>query len=117
MPNTEPLAKKDHLKVYPVIMQGDQTLSKRKDAGKQSINIIKPVKNPVYGYSFGYARDSFVPAEYNLAEIGRIEDVENMVRQAFKKKTGLMFKEGYDFVGVNKEAVKYVKKRMKQMAK
>lgn len=104
----------DNIEIYPVTVSGSYKIA-NKDADRQSINIIRPVKNPVFGYSFGYSRDAFVPAEYNLAEIGRIEDVENMVRQAFKKKTGLMFKEGYDFVGVNKEAVKYIKKRMKQI--
>lgn len=86
-----------------------------KDAERTSVNVVKPVNSPVLGYTYGYGRDSFVPTEYDLSEIGRIEDVENMVRQAFKKKTGLMFKEGYDFVGANKKTVQYIKKRFKQI--
>ena len=85
------------------------------DAVKPSIKVMKPVNSPVLGYTFGFGRDSFVPAEYDLSEIGRIEDVENMVRQSFKKKTGLMFKEGYDFVGPNKKTVQYIKKRLAQI--
>ena len=86
-----------------------------KDAERTRVSVVKPVNSPVLGYTHGYGRDSFVPTEYDLSEIGRIEDVENMVRQAFKKKTGLMFKEGYDFVGANKTTVQYIKKRFKQM--
>lgn len=82
---------------------------------EQGVRIVKPVINPILGYTYGFGRDAFVPTEYDLAEIGRIEDVENMVRQAFKKKAGLMFKEGYDFVGPNKTTVQYTKKRLKQI--
>ena len=84
-------------------------------AKHQGLRIVKPVTNPILGYTYGFGRDAFTPTEYDLAEIGRIEDVENMVRQAFKKKVGLMFKEGYDFVGPNKTTVQYVKKRLKQI--
>lgn len=86
------------------------------NAKKEKVGIVKNVNSPVLGYTFGYGRDSFVPTEYDLSEIGRIEDVENMVRQAFKKKTGLMFKESYDFVGPNLQTVQYIKKRFKQIA-
>jgi len=99
--------KKDKVIVKVLVEQGD--------AVRPSVKVMKPVNSPVLGYTFGFGRDSFVPAEYDLSEIGRIEDVENMVRQAFKKKTGLMFKEGYDFVGPNKKTVQYIKKRLAQI--
>lgn len=86
------------------------------NANKEKVRVVKNINSPVLGYTFGYGRDSFVPTEYDLSEIGRIEDVENMVRQSFKKKTGLMFKESYDFVGPNIQTVKYVKTRFKQIA-
>lgn len=99
--------KKDKVPVTVLVEQGD--------AVRPSVKVMKPVNSPVLGYTFGFGRDSFVPAEYDLSEIGRIEDVENMVRQSFKKKTGLMFKEGYDFVGPNKRTVQYIKKRLAQI--
>lgn len=99
--------KEDKAQIKVLVEQGD--------AARPTVKIMKPVNSPVLGYTFGFGRDSFVPAEYNLSEIGRIEDVENMVRQSFKKKTGLMFKEGYDFVGPNKRTVQYIKKRLAQI--
>jgi hypothetical protein len=54
----------------------------------------------------------FVPSEYNLVEISLIEDGESLVRQAFQKKTSLMFKEGEVFTGLNEETIAYVKNRM-----
>jgi len=59
----------------------------------------------------------FEPAEYDLYEIGRVEDSEAYVRQAFKKKVGLFLKEGFDYIGPNKRAVKYIKTRFAQLAR
>lgn len=58
----------------------------------------------------------FLPPEYDLAEIGKIEDTESLVRQAFKKKEGLMFKEGLSYRGKNKATIQYIKTRMAQIA-
>lgn len=60
-------------------------------------------------------RHVFEPTEYDLFEIGRIEDVEAYVRQAFKKQVGLFLKEGFDYVGSNKSVVKYLKSRFAQI--
>lgn len=62
------------------------------------------------------ARGSFTPPEYELSEIGQIEDVESMVAQAFSKKLGLMFKEGFSFVSSNKTILQYYKGRQAQIA-
>ncbi len=74
--------------------------------------------SPVYGYTSTrlVGRGAFQPGEYNLAEVGRIEDVESMVRQSFDKKVALMFKEGWDLVGKNLRTVKYVKARLAQIS-
>jgi len=58
-----------------------------------------------------------MPAEYDLSEIGRIEDTESMVRQSFGKKLALMFKEGFTFIGKNPKTVKYIKTRFAQIAR
>lgn len=55
--------------------------------------------------------------EYDLALINRIEDTDSYVSQAFIKKIGLMFKEGYDFVGPDPKTVQYVKTRFSQIAR
>jgi hypothetical protein len=70
------------------------------------------LKNPVSQYGY---RQAFVPSEYNLVEISLIEDGESYVRQAFQKKTSLMFKEGEVYTGLNEETIAYVKNRIRQI--
>ena len=70
------------------------------------------VKNPVTNYGY---REIFSPAEYDLSQITLIEDGESYVRQAFQKKTALMFKEGEFFQGRNEETVEYIKSRIRQI--
>lgn len=81
--------------------------------------LMPSIKTPALSYMSmrNSGRGSFVPAEYELSQIGRIEDTDGYVRQAFQKKLGLMFKEGYDFVGSNKRSVRYIKIRLAQIAK
>lgn len=87
-------------------------------AGKP-ISQTPQVFNPVVGYNTARStgRGQFVCPEYDLAEIGRVEDTESYVRQAFDKKVGLMFKEGWDLIGRNPKTVKYIKIRLAQIAK
>lgn len=86
-----------------------------------------PVKLPKYGiaspgivYSSvgrpGKRRGLFDAPEYDLYEIGRVDDVDSYVHQAFKKKVGLFLKEGFDYVGSNKKIVQYIKNRFQQIA-
>lgn len=70
------------------------------------------LKNPVSEYGY---RGVFRPAEYNLVEISLIEDGESYVRQAFQKKTSLMFKEGEVFTGKNEDTIRYIKNRIRQI--
>lgn len=72
----------------------------------------KTITNPVQSYGI---RNHFRTSEYNLAEIGAIEDGESYVRQAFQKKTALMFKEGESFSGKNELTIAYVKRRFREM--
>ena len=62
-------------------------------------------------------RGQFSEPEYDLGIIGRIEDTDSYVMQAHMKKTGLMFKEGYEFVGSNPKTVDYINLRFQQMAR
>lgn len=70
------------------------------------------LRSPVAEYGY---RQTFVPSEYNLSEISLIEDGESYVRQAFQKKTSLMFKEGEVFTGLNEETINYIKTRIRQI--
>jgi hypothetical protein len=70
-----------------------------------------------YAQQFARGRGVFNSAEYDLSEIGIVEDTDSFVRQAFKKKEGLMFKEGVGVQGSNKDTVQYYKTRMAQIAK
>lgn len=70
------------------------------------------LKNPVSQYGW---RQAFVPAEYNLVEISLIEDGESYVRQAFQKKTSLMFKEGEVLAGLNEVTINYIRSRIRQI--
>jgi hypothetical protein len=74
-------------------------------------NLIQ-LKDPVQNYG---RRQLFVPCEYDLAQISLIEDGESLVRQAFQKKTSLMFKEGEVFSGKNGATINYIKSRIRQM--
>jgi len=79
-----------------------------------------PVVNPkVLKYAQGYTsgRGQFVAPEYDLAEIGIVEDVDAYVRQSFKKKQGLMFKEGLAYTGPNQDTLRYTKTRFAQIAR
>jgi hypothetical protein len=81
--------------------------------------LVKPVKDPTLYYRQMRieGRGSFAASEYDLAEIGRIEDTDSYVRQAFDKKVALMFKEGWDLVGKNTKTVRYIKARLDQIAR
>jgi hypothetical protein len=82
---------------------------------------IPPVKDPTYNYNSTFengrrGRTSFNPPEYNIAEIGRVSDVDGYVARSFDKKLSLMFKEGWALLGKNPRTVKYVKIRLAQIA-
>lgn len=83
--------------------------------------VVTIEKNPTYLYSALYGtgvrnpRGYFLSSEYNLSEIGRIEDVESMVAQSFIKKIGLMFKQGYALVSHNPKTLKYIEERFAQI--
>ncbi len=94
------------------------------DAGTISPSEVKAVQSPVFIYTNNggivnkptQRRNVFEPAEYDLYEIGRIQDVDGYVRQAYKKQVGLFLKEGFDYIGPNKKACKYIRTRFAQIA-
>ena len=79
---------------------------------------IPAIQDPTLRYNAIKARGRgmFHSPEYDLSEIGRIEDTDGYVRQAFSKKTGLMFKEGWGITGPDPKIIRYVKARLNQIA-
>lgn len=105
--------------------------SKEKETTRDKVTIrsISPSKTPIskiplvkpqvmsYAQANAGGRGRFIAPEYDLAEIGIVEDVDGFVRQAFKKKIALMFKEGWGYSGKNKDTIQYIKTRMAQIAR
>lgn len=102
----------------------------KKDAGQGIlVRTVKPSTKPIskippvaiasisYAQQFSRGRGTFIAPEYDLSEIGKIEDTDGFVRQAFKKKEGLMFKEAIGVKGKNKDTVRYYTTRMSQIAR
>jgi hypothetical protein len=78
---------------------------------------IKKVKSSVLTYNTPHRRrGEFIEPEYDLDIIGRVEDTDSYVMQAHLKKSGLMFKEGYEFVGANPKTVNYINLRFQQIS-
>ena len=95
-------------------MTSKQKKNKKQPTSKVALLAAKnkKIKNPVQSYGH---RSVFRKSEYNLNEIGAIEDGEAYVRQAFQKKTALMFKEGETFSGKNKDTINYIRRRIREM--
>jgi len=84
---------------------------------KRPANIV-PVKPNVLTYNTDRSRrGDFIESEYDLAQIGRVEDTDSYVAQAFIKKIGLLFKEGYELVGPDPRTIQYIKMRFEQIAR
>jgi len=111
-------SKKEALEIVEVIEDKVPEVKAIIPASKKPA-IVPPVRDPALSYysNTGISRRSnFQLPEYDLAEIGRVEDVESFTRQAFDKKVALMFKEGWDFVGKNPKTLKYIQMRFDQIA-
>ena len=80
-----------------------------------TIPAVKPVVLQ-FAQSYSGGRGNFISPEYDLNEIGRIEDSESFLSQSFKKKMGLMFKEGVVYRGSNRDTIQYIKTRLHQIA-
>ena len=73
------------------------------------------IKTPVLGYRGYWSRAAFWPGEYDMAEIGRAADTDSYLARSFKKKVGLLMKEGYRWVGKNPATILYIKNRVAQI--
>lgn len=93
----------------------DQKQPQATEPTTMKVGLVKLLPSPVLAWKTVYGRDFFQSSEYNLIEIGRIEDVESYVRQAYSKKVGLMFKSGYSLTGPNPKTINYITRRLAQL--
>lgn len=109
------LSKKESINIRPIRISSINDVEKAKNL---SIAKIPNIQSKVFSYSQQqqYGRTTWNGPEYDLNEIGKIEDTESFVRQSFKKKIGLMFKEGYGYKSSDKDALSYIKIRLFQIA-
>ena len=113
-------SKKSKLKTTePIVVEDEVPDFKALIAPSKKPALVPVVRDPTLSYysnTNNSNRSSFQVSEYDLAEVGRVEDVESFVRQAFDKKVALMFKEGWDLVGKNPKTIKYIQTRMAQIS-
>lgn len=100
-------------------------LSKREEANFDSLNKslnpeklsgvkIKKVNSRVMQYSERHRGQWFKP-EYDLTEIQIAQDTDAFLFKAIQKKVERFTLAGWEFVGNNKETVKYIKRRIKEI--
>jgi|GEM_PF-6161560 len=86
--------------------------------GMKKKNQLQPIKSfgVVYpGVDGGFNRNSFRASEYNLTDVANAIDTESFLSQAINKYVSQMFRSGYLFIGKNKKAVDYIKRRFEQI--
>jgi hypothetical protein len=99
--------------------QEDKVVVRMTQPGNKPVSQIPStkIKTLTFAQQFSGGRGNFIGGEYDLSEIGKIEDTDSFVRQSFKKKEGLMFKEGVGLKGADKDTMRYYKARMAQIAR
>lgn len=87
--------------------------------GTAPISTVKKLKPSVLGYTASrtISAGSFVPPEYDFAEVLLLSDVESFVHQSIWKKVALMYKEGYDFTSPDPRTLDYISTRLAQTAR
>ena len=104
-------------KVEPIIIDALPPVKTKQST--MAIAKIPPVKDKslLYSNALGFGSGRFITPEYNLTEVLVIEDTDSYVKRAFSKKLGLMFKEGFDFIGPNPDTLTYLKTRLLQISR
>jgi hypothetical protein len=97
-----------------------QDVDKKPQKAKKLDLSVKTIPSPVKAYTRNQKRgrepnQTWESPEWNLAECGRIVDVDSYARRAFRVKKNLFTKEGYDFVSENPERSKYIQQRFLQI--
>jgi len=106
-------------KVAKILRDTPDSVEKQADArSKDRVIVAKLAKisSPVLSFNRRSGVNEFEQPEYDMAEVGRIRDVESYVQRAFSQKEGLMFKEGWELVGKNPKTIQYIKSRFEQIS-
>jgi hypothetical protein len=74
--------------------------------------VLRRFFDPSVAYKEAHGRDQWEDAEYDLYEPGVIEDTESYFRQFIRKKKGLAFKEGWEWVGKDPKTIEYIHDRV-----
>jgi len=95
----------------------EKVLSKKSAPLKDSI-LSKPgfkkITNKTLSYTERHRGIWFKP-EYNLAEIQIAQDTDSFLYRALKRKTNRLIVSGWEITGENPEAVRYIKRRIKEI--
>jgi hypothetical protein len=106
------------------IFSAEEMPESEQDANPPSIGLIKRIPGTIKRESMTYiapvpnarADDhGYHESEYPLIDIGAAEDTDSYIFQANLKKLALAMKEGHTLVGKNKETIKYIKERFRQI--
>lgn len=84
----------------------------------KSINKVMKVSALALGYqgtNYFYSRTNFEPSPYDFNRIIQAVDTDSYVKQAMAKYKELFWKEGWEIVGENPEAVQYLYQRIDYM--
>lgn len=105
-------------KAKPIVVQDEIPEIKAVVPELKKTTQIPKIADPTLNYHSSrlIGRGAFCSGEYDLAEIGKIEDTDSYVRQAFDKKVALMLKEHWDLIGPNLKTIKYIKSRFAQIS-
>jgi len=99
----------------------DQIVNRVSEKAGLTQQIVKPksVKSRVKAYTFntGTRQNALMweETDWDFALTSRVMDTESFVARAFRIKTNLFLKEGYDLVSSNPERSRYIKNRLSQI--
>jgi hypothetical protein len=91
-----------------------------RDGTGKSINSIdkvyKKLKQALLTAMGMESRNGFMAPDWDFQEVNEAAQTETMARRAFEKYVEQIWKQGFNFVGKNKQTVQYIKKRFAQIA-
>lgn len=102
-----------------IIISNDTDISETNKLEDKDSGIIKASSSKLYEVFKKLVQPRNYDLEYPDSKLKTIQNalkVESYLRRARDRYTELIWKNGYDFIGKNKKAVNYVKKRFKEIA-
>lgn len=100
----------------------DLTLTVGEPENRNANRIVKAdrrARSPVLSYNVVNSDNNrsnlFSPPVHDLSEIGRAVDTESLLARSVQKHRELIMKEGYEFIGKDKETIRYIKDRLREL--